>query len=281
MQAATPLICLGMGSGSGSNLRELIQAEDNFRIALLFADRKCELEKLALENNRGFLSLNAKNITGKHPNTNSSVKYTAACERFEQLALRQINAWETQNETIDLVLLGGYMRLLREPFLKRFAGRMLNVHPGDLSQTDQNGKRLLIGSRAVLKALLLGHQGSRSSIHMVTHEMDAGPILEISREVPFSAKTKQARQELLLIIKDRMQLNEQQIINMNAEKLEEFLSILKTKFPSEMKRVFIHCKEHQNTQKQLADWPSYTKVVKAIARGKSRLPTVEYGGDAQ
>ena len=280
MQSATPLICLGMGSGSGSNLKELIQAEDNFRIALLFADRKCELEKLALENNRSFLSLNAKKITGKRSSTESPEQYTAACERFEQLALRQINAWETQNNTIDLVLLGGYMRLLRKPFLKKFAGRMLNVHPGDLSQTDQNGKRLLIGSKAVFKALLLGHQGSRSSIHMVTHEMDAGPILEISEEVPFSTKTKQVRQELLLLLLNRMHLNEQKIISMSAEELEELPKILKAKFPIEMKQIFSHCKEHQNIQKQLADWPSYVKVVKAIARGKSKLPVMECEGIA-
>ena len=88
-----------MGSGSGSNLKELIQAEDNFRIALLFSDRKCELEKLALENNRSFLSLNAKKITGNRSSTNSPENYIAACERFEQLALRQINAWETLNNT--------------------------------------------------------------------------------------------------------------------------------------------------------------------------------------
>ena len=157
---------------------------------------------------------------------------------------------------------------------------MLNVHPGDLSQTDQNGKRLLIGSKAVFKALLLGHQGSRSSIHMVTHEMDAGPILEISEEVPFSVKTKQVRQELLLLLLNRMHLNEQQIISMSAEELEELPSILKAKFPIEMKQVFSHCKEHQNLQKQLADWPSYIKVVKAIARGKSKLPVMECEGVA-
>ena len=278
MQSTAPLICLGMGSGSGSNLKELIKAEDNFRIALLFSDRTCELEKLAIENNRSFLSLNAKKITGNRSGTNSRENYTAACERFEQLALRQINSWEIQNNTIDLVLLGGYMRLLREPFLKKFAGRMLNVHPGDLSKTDQYGKRLLIGSKAVFKALLLGHNGSRSSIHMVTHEMDAGPILEISAEVPFSAEIKRVRQELLLLLLNRINLNEQQIISMSAEKLEELPSILMAKFPIEMKQVFSHCKEHQKIQKRLADWPSYIKVVKAIARGKSKLPVIECEG---
>ena len=280
MQSAKPLICLGMGSGSGSNLKKLIQAEDNFRIALLFSDRKCELENLATENNRSFLSLNAKHITGNLSKIDSPDKYVIACERFEQLALRQISAWETQNGTIDLVLLGGYMRLLREPFLSKFAGRMLNVHPGDLRKTDQNGKRLLIGSKAVFKALLLGHQGSRSSIHMVTHEMDAGPILEVSEEVPFSAKLMQVREELMSLLHNEMHLNEEQIMSMNAANLEELPSILKSKFPSQMKQVFRHCKEHQNIQKQLADWPSYIKVVKAIARGKSKLLDTECEGVA-
>ena len=155
---------------------------------------------------------------------------------------------------------------------------MLNVHPGDLRKTDQNGKRLLIGSKAVFKALLLGHQGSRSSIHMVTHEMDAGPILEVSEEVPFSAKLMQVREELVSLLQNEMHLNEEQIMSMNAANLEELPSILKSKFPSQMKQVFRHCKEHQNIQKQLADWPSYIKVVKAIARGKSKLLDTECEG---
>ena len=280
MRSATPLICLGMGSGSGSNLKKLIEAEDNFQIALLFTDRKCELENLALENDRSFLSLDAKKITGSRSKMQSPEKYTIACQRFEQLALRQINAWETQNKTIDLVLLGGYMRLLREPFLKKFAGRMLNVHPGDLSLTDKNGKRLLIGAKAVFKALLIGHEGSRSSIHMVTHEMDAGPILEISEEIPFSTKIKQIREQILLPLLAKMNLCEQQISDMNADQLEQLPSILKTSFPSEMKEILMQCKEHQKTQKQLADWPSYIKVVRSIARGKSKLPVMECEGVA-
>ncbi len=280
MQTAAPLICLGMGSGSGSNLEELIKAEDNFRIALLFADRECDLEKVALKNQRSFLSLNAKQITGSRAKTASQVKYLAACERFEQLALQQITAWEAQNQTIDLVLLGGYMRLLRQPFLKKFVGRMLNVHPGNLSHTDPNGQRLLIGSKAILKALLLGHKGTRSCIHMVTHEMDAGPILEISEEIPFSARAKQLREQLLLPLLERIHLNEEQINNMSTQQLEELPSILKSSFPVAMKEVLLHCNEHQNLQKKLADWPTYIKVVKAIARGKSKLPVMEDQGVA-
>lgn len=278
MPLDSSLICLGMGSGSGSNLRELIRAEDGYSLALLFSDRQSEISDLALKHNRAYMSLNAKSITGTKPDDNELNNYINACERYENLVLQQISAWEMQNHNIDLVLLGGYMRLLRQPFMQRFEGRILNVHPGDLSIEDPAGERLLIGSKAVLKALLLGLSGTKSSIHIVTSQMDAGPIIATSELIPFADIMLQIRDQILMPLLSRIQINEDNFNSISSAEMEQLTHRLKKDFPVAMKEVLRHCKEHQNKQKELADWPVYTKSVVAIAKGDIKLPTIKKEG---
>lgn len=272
------LVCMGMGSGSGSNLRELITAEDNYTVALLFSDRQCAVSDLALQFGKSFLSLKAKSITGNKPIDSDPNMYIAACERFEQLAIQQISAWEMQNQNIDLVLLGGYMRLLRKPFMHKFEGRMLNVHPGDLNIDDITGERLLIGSQAVLKALIMGHQGTRSCIHVVTHKMDGGPIVATSELVPFAKIMIQIREQLLLPLLDRINFTRNELNQISAAALEKLPDQLKKDFPVAMKEILKHCREHQEKQKQLADWPTYTATVRSIAKGEIKLPNTKQEG---
>jgi phosphoribosylglycinamide formyltransferase 1 len=70
---------------------------------------------------------------------------------------------------IGLVCLAGYMRLLTPFLVGRWAGRMLNVHPSLLPAFP--------GLDTHARALAAGVRLHGCTVHQVTEEMDAGPIL--------------------------------------------------------------------------------------------------------
>ncbi len=69
----------------------------------------------------------------------------------------------------DLLALAGYMRILSPEFCERYAGRMLNIHPALLPAfkgTDTHERAIAAGCR------LHG-----CTVHFVTPDLDAGPIV--------------------------------------------------------------------------------------------------------
>jgi phosphoribosylglycinamide formyltransferase-1 len=75
----------------------------------------------------------------------------------------------------DLVALAGFMRILSEPFLSRFADRILNIHPSLLPAFP--------GMDTHRRALEEGVRLHGCSVHFVTHALDHGPIV-IQAAVP-------------------------------------------------------------------------------------------------
>jgi len=74
-----------------------------------------------------------------------------------------------EQHRIDLICLGGFMRLLTAEFVQRWSGRMLNIHPSLLPAfpgLDPHGQALAAGVKI-----------SGATVHFVTPETDAGPIL--------------------------------------------------------------------------------------------------------
>jgi phosphoribosylglycinamide formyltransferase 1 len=70
---------------------------------------------------------------------------------------------------IDLICLGGFMRLFTAEFVQRWYGRMLNIHPSLLPAfpgLDPHGQALSAGVKI-----------SGATVHFVIPETDAGPIL--------------------------------------------------------------------------------------------------------
>jgi phosphoribosylglycinamide formyltransferase-1 len=72
-----------------------------------------------------------------------------------------------------LIALAGFMRILSPSFVTRYAGRMLNIHPSLLPRY-----RGLHTHRRVLAA---GDAEHGASVHFVTAELDAGPVVLQSR----------------------------------------------------------------------------------------------------
>ena len=74
-----------------------------------------------------------------------------------------------------LVILAGFMRILTPGFVRRFEGRMLNIHPSLLPRYR--------GLHTHRRALEAGDSVHGASVHFVTDELDGGPLI-IQAEVP-------------------------------------------------------------------------------------------------
>jgi phosphoribosylglycinamide formyltransferase 1 len=78
----------------------------------------------------------------------------------------------------DLVVLAGYMQLLSEPFVARFRGRIVNIHPALLPDFP--------GLDAIGQALAAGVQTTGVTVHFVDEGVDTGPTI-LQRQVPVPA----------------------------------------------------------------------------------------------
>ena len=85
-------------------------------------------------------------------------------EEYEQ-ALARVMA-ETG---ADLFVLAGYMRILGSGIIRKFPGRIINIHPALLPSFP--------GLHAQRQALAHGVKVAGCTVHFVTEEMDAGPII--------------------------------------------------------------------------------------------------------
>jgi phosphoribosylglycinamide formyltransferase-1 len=69
----------------------------------------------------------------------------------------------------DLVVLAGFMRVLGAAFVRRFEGRLLNIHPSLLPAFP--------GLHTHRRALQAGCHAAGATVHFVTPELDRGPIV--------------------------------------------------------------------------------------------------------
>lgn len=69
----------------------------------------------------------------------------------------------------DIVCLAGFMRILSPEFIDRYAGRILNIHPSLLPKYP--------GLHTHRRAIEAGDMQGGASVHLVTEELDGGPIL--------------------------------------------------------------------------------------------------------
>jgi len=87
-----------------------------------------------------------------------------------------------KSQKINFIALAGFMRILTPYFIRSFSGRILNVHPSLLPAFK--------GAHAIRDAFHAGVRETGVTVHLVTEELDAGPILAQS-------KVKLSRKETL------------------------------------------------------------------------------------
>jgi phosphoribosylglycinamide formyltransferase 1 len=90
---------------------------------------------------------------------------------------------------VDLVVLAGFMEILGADFIRRFRGRIVNVHPALLPAFP--------GLRAVERALEHGVKVSGVTVHFVDEGVDSGPIiLQEPLELPDSRDPDEAEHRI-------------------------------------------------------------------------------------
>lgn len=151
-----------LGSGRGSNAEAILQAQaggrlGHARVVQIFSD-KSDAGILALGPRYGVPAAYVDPAPFK-------TKLEGAGEaRF----IDAVRACEP-----DLVVLAGFMRVLKAGFLNAFAGRIINLHPSLLPAFP--------GLDGIGQALRAGVAETGCTVHQVTLEVDAGRILAQAR----------------------------------------------------------------------------------------------------
>jgi phosphoribosylglycinamide formyltransferase-1 len=142
-------------SGRGSNLSALIDAarapDYPAEIALVFSNK---------EDAAGLQVARDASV----PTKVISHKAFASREEFDAAIDAALRAAH-----IDLIAEAGFMRIHSEWFVKRWEGRMINIHPSLLP--------LFPGIRVHQQALAAGATESGCTVHYMVPELDAGPII--------------------------------------------------------------------------------------------------------
>ncbi len=93
----------------------------------------------------------------------------------------------------DLVVLCGYLHILTAPMLEAFPERVLNIHDADLAIRGPDGRPAYRGLRSTRDAVFAGEPDTRSTVHLVTGEVDVGPVLVRSWAFPTHPLVADAR----------------------------------------------------------------------------------------
>ena len=184
-------------SGSGTNLQALIDAIESHElpgvsIALVVSNN---LDAYGLERAHQH-SLQAMHLPWQD-RAESEAKLTTWLRLFQ----------------VDLIVLAGWMRILSASFLSQFPRRVINIHPALLpddgtgsTYTTRDGTRIPVfrGLHAVRQALAAGVKVTGSTIHFVTPEVDAGPVICREEVAILEGDTEESLHERLKVVEHRL-----------------------------------------------------------------------------
>jgi phosphoribosylglycinamide formyltransferase-1 len=146
-------------SGRGSNMQALVRAarDEQWRANIVAViSNKADASGLAFAQAHGIATAVVANAD-----------YASRAE-FDAALRDVVDAFAP-----DVVVLAGFMRILTAPFVAHYAGRMLNIHPSLLP--------LFPGLHTHQQALDAGVREHGASVHIVTTELDHGPVLAQAR----------------------------------------------------------------------------------------------------
>ena len=93
----------------------------------------------------------------------------------------------------ELIVLCGYLHIVTETLLAAYPMAVVNIHDADLTLAGEDGHPLYCGLHSTYDALAAGRQETRSTVHLVTAEVDRGPPLIRSWGFPSHPLVEDAR----------------------------------------------------------------------------------------
>ncbi|MDA7433876.1 phosphoribosylglycinamide formyltransferase [Synechococcus sp. AH-601-P18] len=144
-----------MASGNGSNFEAIVQAINTGRLG-------AEIPLLVV-NNKNCGAQQRADRFGIHLEVVDHRSYP----NREALDRQLVSLF--QSHQVDVVVMAGWMRIVTDVLVKAFPERLVNIHPSLLPS--------FRGLDAVGQALKAGVSISGCTVHIVTTELDAGPIL--------------------------------------------------------------------------------------------------------
>ena len=147
-------------SGRGSNMAAILKARLPLEIAAVISNET---------DAKGLATAQAQGVP------TAVIPHRAFAERedFDGALAMEINRYQP-----DLIVLAGFMRVLTDGFVERYAGRMINIHPSLLPSFP--------GLHTHRRALAAGVRVHGCTVHFVTPGLDSGPII-IQAAVPVHA----------------------------------------------------------------------------------------------
>lgn len=179
----SPLRVVALFSGGASAVKYLLDSDPGcgsiYRIVGAFTDN-AEASGIAVCRSAG-ISVNQWDYQAWCLWSNVHPKDLEARESY----FGEVNKW-VRGFQPDLIMLSGFQLIVTEPLLSKWAGKILNVHPADLRIEDGSGRRKYtgLGVVPVRKAIAAGEPETRSTVHIVTADVDGGPIVAVSDPLP-------------------------------------------------------------------------------------------------
>lgn len=220
----------GFMSGSGSNLRKILEHEKNldnerekspYKIIVIFSDNpESKAEEIGKEYDIPVIMHDINEFCRVRSKPRKDLEIRPAYDNETANALSQYKC--------SVIACAGYMSLITWPILNNYTA--INVHPADLSVLNEHSKRKYTGSKAVELAIRAGEKYIRATTHIMTEEVDGGPILMISKP-------------LEVVLGNDFDLNSDEIVKRAA-------------------------KENQERLKEAGDWIIFPKTLEYIADGR-------------
>ena len=151
-------------SGGGSNMAALVRAAERENWASRYGAKVAAV----MSNKADAKGLELARAQGIATEVLDHKAY-ANREAFDAALAERISAYDTPGQPV-LVVLAGFMRILTPAFVERFAGRLTNIHPSLLPAFP--------GLHTHQRAIDAGCKFAGATVHLVTAELDHGPILE-------------------------------------------------------------------------------------------------------
>jgi phosphoribosylglycinamide formyltransferase-1 len=176
---------------------------ERHRVAVLISGRGSNMAALIYASRAEDCAYEVVLVSGDKPEAPGLEVARAEGIAVEPLDAKQLGAayWDKlqqllEDADVDLVALAGFMRIIPDDFVARWAGRMVNIHPSLLPKYK--------GLRSHDACIKAGDRVSGATVHLVTPELDSGDILGQVEVAVLPSDTPESLEERVLIAEHQL-----------------------------------------------------------------------------